>query len=215
MGAEGGEAEVAGQHADVVVEPAHALDEAVQVRAAHVQVQVAQVQKREGVEPARQAREPHLVATQPDLQRVAAAAAAQSRERQRGQRHPAQRLPVLEVREVSASADHLQLVLAFQREAVPQVRAPDATLQRGELRALIVGAFGQAHRVDNAACIILPAAVGFRPWSRARVMHRTILNPPNLITLLRFVLVPVTAVQIVEGRDAVAFCLLLSRSACS
>jgi hypothetical protein len=40
-------------------------------------------------------------------------------------------------------------------------------------------------------------------------MHRTIPNPPNLITLLRFVLVPVTAVQIVEGRDAVAFCLLL------
>lgn len=40
-------------------------------------------------------------------------------------------------------------------------------------------------------------------------MHRTILNPPNLITLVRFVLVPVTAVQIVEGRDAVAFCLLL------
>jgi cardiolipin synthase len=40
-------------------------------------------------------------------------------------------------------------------------------------------------------------------------MRPTILNPPNLITLLRFVLVPVTAVQIVEGRDAVAFWLLL------
>jgi hypothetical protein len=44
---------------------------------------------------------------------------------------------------------------------VPQVRAPDATLQRGELRALFVGAVGQAHRVGSAACTILPFGAGF------------------------------------------------------
>ena len=78
VGSKGAEPKIAREHAQVVLQALHALNQPHQVRLAHVQVQIAQMQERVAVEGIRKACEQNVVSPQLDAQRVASSAAVQA-----------------------------------------------------------------------------------------------------------------------------------------
>ena len=126
VGAAGAVAVVAGEHAQVVVQRAHALDQGVDKVRAHVEMQVAQVQQGVAVEGRRQAGEGDVVLHRADAQGVAPAAAVQPDQAETAADHGMGQVPVFKMEKMGAAAEHLGLVLLLETEALAQVHAPEA-----------------------------------------------------------------------------------------
>jgi len=123
----------------------HCFDEPVDEPVVGVEVQVAELQQCIAVEGSWQRGKHHVVVLQAHPQGVAPPALAQSESHQHRRDQAMDRHPILEMEEVGAPAQDSRLMLALEAEAVTQMGATDARLERSKLSTLFLAEVGEPH----------------------------------------------------------------------
>ena len=120
---------VAGQHTEIVFERTDPLDHCTDEPGAHAKVQVGKLQNGEAFEGRRQMRDFDVVMPDLDRKRVPPSACEQTGRAEAPANQSMDRTPVLDVKEVSALAKDVGLIVALEAKALADVKVPEARLE--------------------------------------------------------------------------------------